>query len=77
MPRSGAGAQEARSWCDQDLAEAFLLIADADEGRPLGKAIFAEMNRRAIGRRMPDEPFVERPRLWRFGPDHRNPDRHA
>lgn len=58
-----------KTWGDQDLVEAFLLIADTDQNASLDQAVLGEMNRRASGGHHDAATSTERPRLWDYGRD--------
>jgi hypothetical protein len=64
-----ADQRNIKSWCDQDLLEAFLLIADADQNSSLDQAVLGEMNRRASGGHHDAATSTERRRLWDYGRD--------
>ncbi len=61
--------QDIKAWGDQDLVEAFLLIADTDQNASLNQAVLAEMNRRASGGCHDVATSKERRRLWDYGWD--------
>lgn len=69
MSGHDTGPRDIEAWGDQDLVEAFLMIADADQNASLDKAVLGEMNRRASGGHHDAATSTERPRLWDYGRD--------
>ncbi len=61
--------RDIKAWSDQDLVEAFLLIADADQNSALNQVVLGEMNRRASGGHHDVAASLDRRRLWDYGGD--------
>lgn len=70
MAGHGTDQRDVKAWGDQDLVEAFLMIAETDHKSPLDQAVLAEMNRRASGGHHDAATSTERRRLWDYGPSH-------
>ncbi|SER79209.1 hypothetical protein [Sphingobium sp. YR768] len=69
MAGHGTDQRDVKAWGDQDLVEAFLMIAEADQNSSLDQAVLGEMNRRASGGQHDAATSTERPRLWDYGRD--------
>ncbi len=69
MSGHGTDQRDVKTWGDQDLVEAFLMIAEAGQNASFDQAILGEMNRRASGGHHDAATSTARRRLWDYSRD--------